>query len=80
MDRTITYHIDRASAGLRIEQFLRRQGYSYQNLTQLKKMPQSVLVNGDWTYMRTVLSANDTLTVRIQEHERNMNLLRTFRR
>ena len=74
MDRTITYHIDSASAGLRIEQFLRRRGYSYQNLTQLKKMPQSILVNGDWTYMRTVLSANDTLTVRIQEHGSSPNI------
>ena len=74
MDRTITYPIDSASAGLRIEQFLRRRGYSYQNLTQLKKMPQSILVNGDWTYMRTVLSANDTLTVRIQEHGSSPNI------
>ena len=74
MDRTITYPIDSASAGLRIEQFLRRRGYSYQNLTQLKKMPQSILVNGDWTYMRTVLNDNDTLTVRIQEHGSSPNI------
>lgn len=74
MDRTITYNIDSASAGLRIEQYLRRLGYSYQNLTQLKKMPQSILLNGVWTYMRTVLSDSDTLTVRIQEHESSPNI------
>lgn len=74
MDRTITYNIDSASAGLRIEQYLRRRGYSYQNLTQLKKMPQSILLNGVWTYMRTVLSDRDTLTVQIQEHESSPNI------
>ena len=46
MERTITYHIDSAAAGLRIEQYLRRRGYSYQNLTQLKKMHESILLNG----------------------------------
>ncbi len=67
MERTITYHIDNSSDGLRIEQYLRRRGYSYQNLTQLKKMPRSILRNGTWSYMRTPLSAGDTLTVHIQE-------------
>ena len=42
MERIITYTIDSASAGLRIEQYLRRRGYSYQNLTQLKKMRESL--------------------------------------
>ena len=69
MDRTITYHIDAASAGLRIEQYLRRRGYSYQNLTQLKKMPESILVNSVWSYMRTTLKNGDNLTVHIQENE-----------
>ena len=69
MDRKITYHIDAASAGLRIEQYLRRRGYSYQNLTQLKKMPESILVNSVWSYMRTTLKNGDILTVHIQENE-----------
>ena len=34
---------------LHIEQFLRRQGYSRQKLTELKKMPESILVNGHWS-------------------------------
>ena len=37
MDRTINYQITEEADGLRIEQFLRHQGYSYQNITQLKK-------------------------------------------
>lgn len=74
MERTITYHIDRTYAGLRIEQYLRRMGYSYQNLIQLKKMPQSILVNGVWSYMRTVLADGDLLTVHIQEHGSSPNI------
>lgn len=36
MDRTIVYKITASDAGLRIEQYLRRLGYSRQNLTELK--------------------------------------------
>lgn len=74
MERIITYHIDRAFSGMRIEQYLRRLGYSYQNLTQLKKMPESILINGTWSYMRTPLSEGDVLTVHIQETESSPNI------
>ena len=74
MERIITYHIDARAGGLRTEQFLRRRGYSCQNLTQLKKMPESILINGVWSYMRTPLSAGDTLTVHIRETEGSPNI------
>lgn len=74
MERIITYHIDAHTDGLRTEQFLRRRGYSCQNLTQLKKMPESILINGVWSYMRTPLSAGDTLTVHIRETESSPNI------
>ena len=74
MERIITYHIDARAGGLRTEQFLRRRGYSCQNLTQLKKMPESILINGVWSYMRTPLSAGDTLTVHIRETESSPNI------
>ena len=74
MERIITYTIDSASAGLRIEQYLRRRGYSYQNLTQLKKMRESILINGVWYYMRAPLKDGDILTVHIQEPESSPNI------
>ena len=74
MERIITYTIDSASAGLRIEQYLRRRGYSYQNLTQLKKMRESILINGVWSYMRTAVKDGDILTVHIQEPESSPNI------
>ena len=74
MERIITYHIGARADGLRIEQYLRRLGYSHQNLTQLKKMSESILINGVWSYMRTQLSGGDTLTVHIRETDSSPNI------
>ena len=69
MNRTIDYQITEIDSGLRVEQFLRRRGYSAQNLACIKRMPQSVIVNGSHYYMRDKLSAGDCLSIRIQEAE-----------
>ena len=67
MNRNIDYIIDEDSAGLRVEQFLRRKRYSGQNLSKIKRMPKSILVNGVHYYMRQELSTGDHLQVRICE-------------
>lgn len=67
MNRNIDYIIDEDNAGLRVEQFLRRKRYSGQNLSEIKRMPKSILVNGVHYYMRQELSAGDHLQVRICE-------------
>ena len=67
MNRNIDYIIDEDSAGLRVEQFLRRKRYSGQNLSEIKRMPKSILVNGVHYYMRQELSTEDHLQVRICE-------------
>ena len=56
MNRTIQYTITEKDSGLRIEQFLRRRGYSGQNLAEIKRMPKSILVNGVHYYMRQILT------------------------
>ena len=38
MNRTLTYTIPKECAGLRVEQFLKRQGYSQQNITEIKRI------------------------------------------
>lgn len=68
MERILTYSITENENGLRIEQFLRRHGYSKQNFTELKKMPKSILINGKWSYLKDPLTAGDLLTVHIQEN------------
>lgn len=67
MNRNIDYIIDEDSAGLRVEQFLRRKRYSGQNLSEIKRMPKSILVNRVHYYMRQELSTGDHLQVRICE-------------
>ena len=67
MNRNIDYIIDEDSAGLRVEQFLRRKRYSGQNLSEIKRMPKSILVNGVHYYMRQELYKGDHLQVRICE-------------
>lgn len=69
MERILTYHITESDSGLRIEQYLKRHGYSKQNFTELKKMPESILVNGKWFYLKQALHAGDVLTVHIKETE-----------
>ena len=68
MERILTYTISDSEHHLRVEQFLRRKRYSRQNLTELKKMYNSVLLNGIWVHMNDILSVGDTLTVHIQEN------------
>lgn len=74
MNRTISYDIDSHSEGLRVEQFLRRKGYSAQNLSTIKRMPESILVNEVHYYMKQTLKSGDRLLVRIQETESSRNI------
>lgn len=67
MERTFTYQITDMDAGSTVAQFLKKKGYSAANLTDLKKLPESILVNGKWEYMVFRLSARDVLTVHIVE-------------
>ncbi|MBQ7840039.1 MAG: RluA family pseudouridine synthase [Lachnospiraceae bacterium] len=68
MERTLIYRIDDDNAGITVAQYLKKKGYSSANLTDLKKMPESILVNGKWEFMIFRLSAGDVLTVHIQEN------------
>lgn len=67
MNRTIIYQITKEDDGRRVEQFLKKRGFSSQNITVIKRMPQSILVNGAHYYMRDTLAEGDSLAVRIQE-------------
>lgn len=69
MERTLIYQIRETEQGLRIEQYLRRRGYSRQNLTELKKRKDSVRLNGAGCILKETMSAGDELAVRIEETE-----------
>ena len=69
MQRTITYQITKEAEGLKIEQFLRRRGYSRRDMTDFKKDPGCVTVNGIFRRFNERLRCDDVLTVRIVEQE-----------
>lgn len=68
MERVLTYTISEESDNQPISSFLKHQGYSSQNLIELKKMPESVLVNQKWSYMNQRLHTGDILTIHIKEN------------
>ncbi|MCI9168250.1 MAG: RluA family pseudouridine synthase [Dorea sp.] len=67
MNRTIVYQIEKEAAGQKVEHFLKKHGYSSQNIAVIKRMPKSILVNGNHYYMCDTLTEGDILSVRIQE-------------
>ena len=67
MNRTLTYTITETENGFPINKYLKRQGYSSRSLVELKKIPESILVNGVERHMNFLLNVGDVLTVRIQE-------------
>ena len=73
--RILTYSISEHDACLRIEQFLRRRGFSGQNLTDLRKIPGSVCVNQTPCILKTVLQPKDILTVTITTMSSSPNIL-----
>ena len=67
MNRTFVYTINHDAEGLTISAYLKSLDYSSQNLIELKKMPESVLVNNQWVYLNHHLQSGDVLTIHIRE-------------
>lgn len=74
MNRTLTYNITQNDIPHTIQSFLQAKDYSSQVIKELKKMPESILVNGRWEYMRYQLQAGETLTVHIQETDSSQKI------
>lgn len=75
MKRTLTYQITPADAGHSIERFLKEQGFSGQNIIDLKKMPESILVNGIWEHVTYPLQPLDLLEICIEEKESSRKIV-----
>ena len=65
MFRSITYDIPQLPTPIRISTFLRRKGYSRQNLIEFKKFDDSVLVDGCSRHFNELLLGGEEITVRI---------------
>lgn len=62
MQRTFEFTIDKAADSMPIGHYLKSHGFSSQNIIALKKIPESILLNGKWEYVNTTM------------HEGNMQL------
>lgn len=75
MIRQFTYRIEPEYDFFTIREYLSLKGYPNAVFVQLKKTPESVLLNGIWAYMRTKLSAGDELFIRLEESTSSAHIL-----
>lgn len=69
MNRTLIYDISTEYDGFSIDKFLKAKGYSSANITAIKKMPNNVVIDGEWVHMNRKLAAGEVLTVNINEDD-----------
>lgn len=69
MERTLVYHITEQENKMPIGRYLRSMGFSAQVLIALKKIPESILLNGKWEYVNKEMTAGDVLTIHLVEKE-----------
>ena len=69
MERRLEYLVARDQDGLRLEQLLKKKGYSRKCLALLKRTGDGVLVNGARRYLNQRVRAGETVTVHIDERE-----------
>lgn len=67
MNRVFHYDINAFDLPCTIREYLQKLGYSSQNITDLKKYPDSVCVNDTPVFLNTLLNLNDHLTVYVKE-------------
>lgn len=69
MERILEYAISKADEGKTIKDFLQMKGFSGQNIVELKKMKESILLNGAWEYVTCRVKEGDILRIHICEEE-----------
>ena len=75
MNRTLEYQITEKEQGFSVKQYLKSKGYSTQNMIQLKKNENCVLVNHAPAYMTHRLISGDLLTIHITEENSSEKII-----
>ena len=75
MERILSYIISPLDANFTISDFLKKKGFSSQNIIELKKMERSVLINDEWMHMNYRLQENQELIIHIQENNSNEHIV-----
>lgn len=75
MERTLSYKIADEDQGMTISEYLKKQGFSSQNIKELKKMNRSILIDNEWMYVNYRLQKNQELIIHIQENTSNEHVM-----
>ena len=75
MERKLSYLITESDHNLTISDYLKKQGFSSQNIKELKKMDRSILIDNEWMYVNYRLQANQELIIHIQENSSNEHVV-----
>lgn len=75
MERRLSFPISEKDTNLTIHDFLKAQGFSSQNIIELKKMHQSILIGREWVHVNYRLNAGEELSIHIQEQNSNDKIL-----
>ena len=75
MTRDLEYNITAQDNGVTISDYLKKQGFSHAVTVQLKKIPESILLNGKWEYMSTRLNGGDCLSIHFEETDGSKNIV-----
>lgn len=74
MNRILKYTIKESDNGTTVGDFLKRHGYSHPIIVHLKKTENGILLNGKWSYVRSVLTTSDLLEIRLIESQTSENI------
>ena len=75
MERILSYVVSSTEANLPISKFLKKKGFSSQNIIELKKMERSILIDNEWMHMNYRLQENQELVIHIQENNTNEHIV-----
>lgn len=75
MERKLFFTISAQDENKTIHDFLKSNGFSSQNIVELKKMNRSILINNEWVYVTHRLKTNEELIIHIQEDSSNEKIL-----
>lgn len=75
MKRILAYKITNDDAGIPINEFLKKKGYSRKVIIQLKQTQDGIHRNGIWAYVTEFLNADDILTIRLIEEQTSESIV-----
>ena len=77
MQRILKYIISENTTPVTILDFLKKEGFSRHILSSMKNTPNTIILNGERGFGRSVLKPQDHLIVTVPETESGENIIRT---